>query len=175
MRGDRASKIAKKRGKQNMKKQIIEGSDLYGKKLEIQEDGSLKIIENKGRFIPKGPVIFYFLSPLGYIMQMRNEPKKSDCQRSIRRSLVFRTEKECEEYKRYLELLDEYSFDPDWNDFDKAKWYIYYHYKTNEIHCGNDTFIKYQVHYFISRRHAIEFVEKAGESNVKKFMFDIWE
>lgn len=158
-----------------MKKQIIEGSDLYGKKLEIQEDGSLRIIENKGRFIPKGPVIFYFLSHSGFVEQTRNNSKKSGYQWLINHNLVFRTQEECEEYKQYLELLDEYSFKPDWNDEFQYKWYIYYDHETKEIDYDCYRVIHLHGYYFPSKERAMEFVEKAGESNVKKFMFDIWE
>lgn len=174
MLGDRTSKIAERKEEKHMEKQIIKGSELADKELEVQEDGSLRIVE-KGRFIPINREVFWYVSVIGSVCSGLYVKEHPGYQWLIKHNLVFRTREECDEYKRYLELLDEYTFEPDWNDKNMCKWYIRYNFNGAVIYY--DYFVRMQFHrvYFASKERAKEFVKKAGESNVKKFMFDIWE
>lgn len=159
-----------------MEKQIIKGIELADKELEVQEDGSLIIIKKKKcKFIPQDGQGFYFLDMVGRVKALIFSEIDEGLIWLIKHHVVFETGKECKEYKRYLELLDEYTFEPDWDNENMRKWYIYYVHNNEEIDCDCLWNSQSQECYFASEDRTREFVEKAGESNVKKFMFDIWD
>lgn len=154
----------------------IKGEELAGKELEVLEDGTLRLIENKSkRFIPNVGEEYWYIDSLGGIEYTSNNKTDYDIW-ALNHNLVFKTEKECEEYKEFLELLDEYKFEPDWNNHEQDKYYLFYdiNKKRIVITCANMSEITTNP-YFKSEKYAKEFIEKAGEDNIKRFMFDVWE
>lgn len=159
-----------------MEKQIIKGTKLTDKELEVQEDGSLRIIEKKkGKFIPRDGQGFYFVDMFGKVKTLVFCEIDEELIWLIEHYPTFETGKECKEYKRYLELLDEYTCSPDWNNMAQNKYYLYYDHKDNEICWDFTKYIQTAKYYFTSSSKAKDFVKKAGESNINLFTFDIWE
>lgn len=152
--------------------------DLKNKELEITDEGLLKVVEKKkGRFVPKKgekDELYWYVDSYGYV---GSELEYDEW--LIKHKPVFQTQKEAEEYKHYLELLDKYKYnfsDEEWLNSDILKWFVYYtHYnKLLDVRCNNVS--KYPLTaYFKSEEDADNFIEEVGEDNIKKFMFDIWE
>lgn len=153
----------------------IKGEELAGKELEVLEDGTLRLIEKPMKFIPSTGEEYWYVHNLGGIERTLNDGADEDYW-LMRQQLVFKTKEECEEYKEFLKLLDDYKFDLDWENEDKEKFYLYYNYLSECLNIGSHSFAQTQgVFYFISRKDVEEFIEKAGEDNIKRFMFDVWE
>lgn len=153
----------------------IKGEELTGRELEVLDDGTLRLIEKKfKKFIPDIGENYWYLN-YGEVIIERNDDADRD-NWIINHQLVFRTDKECEEYKEFLELLDEYKFKPDWSDCEQDKYYLLYNNQFNEINIGTINVVNMQgVFYFKSRTDAQEFIGKVGKDNIKRFMFDMWE
>lgn len=153
----------------------IKGEELKGRELEVLEDGTLRLILNKPKkFIPNIGECYWYLS-YGQAAFTQNDGCDEDYW-LINHQLVFKTKKECEEYKEFLELLDEYKCDLDWEDQGELKYYLYYDYLSECLNVGDNSFARTQgAFYFKSKIDAQEFIEKAGKENIKRFMFDIWE
>lgn len=154
----------------------IKADELKGRELEVLEDGTLRLIENKSKkFVPDIGEQYCYVDGLGGIECTRNAKTDYDIW-ALNHNLVFKTEEECKEYKKFLELLDKYKCDLDWKDEDKEKFYLYYNYLSECLNVGSNSFAQTQgVFYFISRKDIEEFIDKAGEDNIKRFMFDVWE
>lgn len=154
----------------------IKGEELAGKELEVLEDGTLRLIEEKPtRYIPQAGETYYYIDHFGNICNTENNETIDD-EWNISHNLVFKTEKECLEYKKFLELLDEYKCDLNWDDKTKNKYYLYYDLEDDEIRVGYNYLLKMQcTFYFKSESDAKEFITKAGKDNIKRYMFDVWE
>lgn len=154
----------------------IKADELKGRELEVLEDGTLRLIKTKvKRFIPSLDEEYWHVSPYGDIVNMSNNGYIQDSW-LINHHLVFKTKKECEDYKDFLELLDEYKFEPDWNDYVQDKYYLFYdiNEKRIVITCANMSEITTN-QYFKQEELAQEFIAKAGKENIKRYMFDVWE
>lgn len=93
----------------------------------------------------------------------------------IKHHPVFILPDDCEIYKQYLELLDEYTFSPNWKDLRKDKYFPIYNAAIDEIYPDVARKFMSSFYYFESADIFKEFIRKAGKQNVKRFMFDIWE
>lgn len=88
---------------------------------------------------------------------------------------VFRTEAEAEVYKHYLEALDRYTFEPDWEDTEFV-CIIEYSYLNKKLYVDEIKVVSVgKVPYFVTPARAQQFINEVGKDNVKRFMFDIWE
>ncbi|HAH93682.1 MAG TPA: hypothetical protein DCM01_07545 [Dielma fastidiosa] len=158
-----------------MKKIKVE--ELAGKELEVLEDGTLRLIENKnhGRYIPPVGEWYYFISDFGDIHNSVND-ETTDDDWNINHNLVFRTEEECKEYKKFLELLDEYKCELNWEDKNECKYYLYYDKLKDYLDMDANSSCQTQgAFYFKSMADAKEFIKKAGKYKIKQYMFDVWE
>lgn len=155
---------------------IIKGEELAGKELEVLEDGTLRLIEKKPKkFIPMTGEEYWYVHNLGSIERMLNDGADEDYW-LMRQQLVFKTKEECEEYRSFLDLLDEYKFEPDWENEEEVKLCLYYNKSTGCLDFFYGTVNQIQgTFYFKSKELVQEFIEKAGEDNIKRFMFDVWE
>lgn len=157
-----------------IKMKTIKGTELVDKEFEVLEDGMLRLIEKKRtRYIPQVGEEYWYLN-YGEVMFAENDDAYSD-KWIINHQSVFRTEKECKEYKKFFELLNEYRCDLDWKDFCTNKHYLYYDNKIDKIYIGCGLLKLQGAFYFKSSKSAKEFIAKAGEDNIKRFMFDMWE
>ena len=152
--------------------------DLKNKEFEITSEGLLKVVEKKtGKFIPNEDERYWFVNEYGEI----DHAVYSDIemlQWTINHHPVFRTEEEAEEYKDYLELLDKYKYefsDEEWKG-EELKWFIECIYPDTHFVIVDSYSVKCPFHaYFKTQEDAEAFIKEAGEENVKKFMFDVWE
>lgn len=156
-----------------MIKKIIDGSELAGMMFEVQEDGTLKQIV-KGKYLPKYGERYYYVNIYG-LTNYADSDDDADDHWLFNHQLVFRTEEECEEYRKFLDLLDEYTFEPDWNNVQQVKGFIYYDHSVKQMNVSELWIAQTTTIWFESREKAKEFINKAGEQNIKRFMFDIWE
>lgn len=151
----------------------IKGSELQDKTLEVLENGTLRIMDS-GKFIPRIGEKFCLVDIYGNICNYTYLNNRYFNYLVVHQP-TFRTEEECEEYKNYLDLLDEYKFEPNWWD-NNYRYSIFYLDKEDEV-CPYA--IKSYFHdinyYFETREKSREFIKKVGKDNLKKFMFNIWE
>lgn len=152
---------------------IVTGEELAGKKFEVLEDGSLRMIEN-GKYIPRNEEYYFFLNSFDDVEERVYKNYTGD-KWLVKHNLVFRTRKECEEYKQFIKLLDEYTFEPDWKDLSKDKYYLIYKAEVDKVFANLTHKCKISPYYYESLDKLNKFIEKAGKQNIKRFMFDIWE
>lgn len=152
---------------------LKEAIEKYGN-YQVEEDKLKEILKPQGRYIPYYREKYFYLNQFGIIDQTDNGITKQD-KYCIKHNLVFRTKEECEEYKKFIELLDEYTFEPDWNDEYQKKFIMIYGYSNNRIFTTDLHYNDYGSIYFESEEKIKKFIELAGEENVKKFMFNVWE
>lgn len=153
----------------------IKGEELVGKELEVLEDGTLRLIEKPMKFIPNVGEEYWYIDSLCGIEHTSNNKTDYDIW-ALNHNLVFKTKEECEEYRSFLDLLDEYKFEPDWNNHEQNKYYLLYDNRFNEINIRTVNVVIVQgVFYFKSGKLAQKFIDEVGKDNVKRFMFDIWE
>ena len=153
--------------------------NLANKEFEITEQGLLKVVEKKiGKFVPKEDEKYWFVTQYGEVLF----DIYSNCEGSrwaINHYLAFRTPEEAKKYKHYLEVLDKYKHvfsDEEWEDGDIKKWVIKYFCDDKTLRAICCSVCKYTNSvYFKTVKDAQAFIEEAGEENVKKFMFDVWE
>ena len=152
--------------------------DLKGKEIEITSEGFLKVVKKKGKYIPSKWERYYFVDIYGGIVADINSGNQGP-QWCVSHSQVFKTQTEAEEYKHYLETLDKYKYefsDEEWEDNDIKKWVIKYFCDDKALRAICGFVCKYaNPVYFKTVKDAQAFIEEAGEENVKKFMFDVWE
>lgn len=153
----------------------IKGEELNGKELEILENGMLRLIEEKStKYIPKKGATYYYINNFGTV-QCRESFISGD-EWNINHNIVFRTEKECLEYKDFIKLLEKYKYEPNWENEDELKCYLYYNKLNDCVGMRNNMIVRTQgTFYFKSYEACGEFMNKVGKDNIKRFMFDVWE
>lgn len=150
----------------------INGSELANKRFIQLENGDLGEVL-KGKFIPNDGEQYYFLNIGGSVRATYNNSSADKW--TIKHNLVFRTYEECEDYKRFLEVLDEYSFDPNWDDAKQKKWAPSFSHSAHKIFLLSANTLQYSGAYFESKEKGEAFFSKVGEEAVKRYMFDVWE
>lgn len=154
----------------------IKGEELVGKELEVLDDGTLRLIENKSKkFIPNTGEEYWYIHNLGSIESTLNDGADEDYW-LMRQQMVFKTKEECEEYKEFLELLDEYRSELDWNNENELKFRLHYNNISDKIEIDCNGGHQIQGVFYFKRESDIDcFIKRAGEDNIKRFMFDVWE
>lgn len=154
----------------------IKGEELAGKELEVLEDGTLRLIKKKPKkFIPSAGEEYWYVHNLGSIERTLNDGADEDYW-LMRQQLVFKTKEECEEYRSFLDLLDEYKRDLVWEHEDESKYYLYYDKSRDYLDLSSNSTCQTQgAFYFKTMADAKNFIAKAGKDNIKRFMFDVWE
>lgn len=87
--------------------------------------------------------------------------------------LVFKTEKEAEDYKWFLDKVDEYKkpFVPEIDNY-----FIYYDHEDKKVCKAYVLCIQYQgTIYFGDEENIEKFLEEVGEDRIKTYWFNIWE
>lgn len=151
----------------------IDGSTLAGKQFKQLENGDLREVKRR-KFIPEHGDRYWFIGTNGVIdtYMLRGD----DIDRWIMKyNKVFATKEECEKYRNFIDTLDKYTFEPDWNNRDQDKWCLYYDHYDNKIHTGRCSYVQYAFSYFASEEKAEAFIAEVGGDAVKCFMFDVWE
>ena len=101
--------------------EYINGSELAEKRFIKLENGDLRDVQTGGKFIPQCGETYYYLRTNGSISDYESNDDSID-RWILKHHHVFRTRKECEDYRHFLKVLDEYTFEPDWNDPKQKKW-----------------------------------------------------
>lgn len=155
---------------------IIDGKDLVNKKFILTDEGYIKEYRPQSRFIPQFDETYYYIDCFGYIDYTKNE--NNDCDKYIlSHQLVFRTKKEAEDYKWFLDQIDNYKTDfskEEWEDYSVSKYSLYFKYGEHKIGKGFNCNTKSHCYYF-TEENIDKFIEVVGEERIKKYMFDIWE
>lgn len=150
----------------------INGSELANKRFIQLENGDLR--EAQGKYVPEHEQQYYFLNIYGCIILATYNSYSSIDKWAMKHNLVFRTEEECKDYKKLLETLDEYTFEPDWNDGEQEKWYLEFNHRDCELMFILCYYMRPQCVCFQSKERGEAFVEKVGEEAVERYMFDYW-
>ncbi len=131
-------------------------------------------MKNKSKFVPQCGDRYFFIDAGGTIKNYAYCDDNVD-EWILKHHHVFRSYDECKEYKHYLEVLDEYTFKPDWDDRTQGKWHPYFDHDEKRICLKLARYFQYQGKCFESFDKGIGFIKKVGENAVKRFMFDYWE
>lgn len=152
--------------------EIINGKDLVNMKFIKTEDGLLKEYKTQGRFIPEKNGNYWYISLCGDVYFSCNNTECDDY--VIAHNLVFRTRDECEDYKLFLEQLDEYKTDfskEEWENNRIRKYYIFYDYGYHEVKTDFSSVWKVQGTVYFTKENIKKFIEVVGEERIKKYMF----
>lgn len=97
----------------------IDGNTLAGKRFKMLENGDLWEVK-RGKFVPEDGEGYWFINEFGMVHHISWSGDGDSADRWIaKHSHIFATREDCEEYKRFLEALDEYTFKPDWSNPDQ--------------------------------------------------------
>lgn len=154
----------------------IKGEELVGKELEVLEDGALRLVKEKSaKYVPMIDERYYYVDKHGCVHLTENSSIVYD-KWLISHNLVFKTKEECEEYKNFLELLDEYRSELDWENENELKFRLHYNHISDKIEIDCNARHQIQGAFYFKCESDIDcFIKKAGENNIKRFMFDVWE
>lgn len=120
------------------------------------------------KFIPKKGERYYFVTAGGNISYTVNYDVYL-----VSHNLVFEIREQAEDYKWFLDKVDEYK--KPFVIFEKNS-YVYYDRENEEIGTYfNDAHQVQGVIYFGSKDNIDAFVKEVGEERIKKYIFDIWE
>lgn len=141
------------------------------------EDGILKEYKPQGRFIPKYSERYWLVENNGRINFIDNVNSDND-NYIIAHNLVFRTHKECMEYKWFLDQLDEYKTDfykEDCENIEIEKHCLYFEHENQCINVFVCQEYQDQGTIYFTKENIEKFIETVGEERIKKYMFDVWE
>ena len=134
--------------------------------------GRLRIekVKPKGRYVPKLGEYYWFVGNFGGII--KNKYLDETDKYLIEHSLVFKDEKEAEDYRWFLEQVDKYK-----KEFLEGSYNYYFYYDTESKLLG----ISYQscslheMNYFGSEANAREFRYVVGDERIRKYFFGVFE
>lgn len=153
--------------------------DLKDKEIEITEEGILKVVEKKSKFVPKKGEKCWLINSRGFIDYLKYGNNDKIDRWIANHTPVFATQKEAEEYKHYLEVLDKYKYEfsvEEWENCCIPKYYMWMDYKERSLKFDIAYSVKFANYiYFKSLEDAEAFIKDVGNENVKRFMFDVWE
>lgn len=149
----------------------INGSELADKRFIRLENGDLR--EVKERYIPEVGEVYYCLYPSGGVAKRTYQGILTDIW-FLKHNHVFRTYEECEDYKHFLETLDEYTFEPNWDDPKQKKWLLCFDHKDHHIGFATHYSLQYHSPCFESYEKAMAFIDAVGAEAVERYMFDYW-
>lgn len=152
--------------------EYINGSELANKRFIQLENGDLREAP-KGKFVPEIGERYYCLECFGNVRCLKNEGKDED-KWLLKHNLVFSTYEECEDYKHFLEVLDEYTFEPDWEDPSQEKWAICFNRMGHRIDWLRLCSVQYRCPCFESYEKAMAFIDAVGTEAVERYMLDYW-
>lgn len=152
----------------------INGSELANKRFIQLENSDLREAQTGGKYIPQCGETYYYLRTNGSISDYESNDDSID-RWILKHHHVFRTRKECEDYRHFLKVLDEYTFEPNWGDPSQAKWLLCFDHEDHCIGFATKHSQQDQNPCFKSYEKAVAFVDAVGIEAVKRYMFDVWE
>lgn len=152
----------------------INGSELANKRFIRLENGDLREAQ-KGIFVPNNGETYYYLKTNGEVVVATYRDRHHSNRRIVKHHLVFKTKEECEDYKEFLETLDEYTFEPNWDDESQEKWYLRFDHNDDELSLVCRHNMQHQGVCFQSEEKGLDFVKAVGKEAVKCYIFNFWE
>lgn len=136
-------------------------------------DGQLTIVKNKGRlWKPKDGEYGYYISEFGHVNLFYYSASESD-DYLIQHNMVFKTREEAEDFKWFLDMVDEYqrAFVPN-----QKNYFICFDTEFGNVFRIHDTTsFTHGVVYFGDEENCYNFINLVGEERIKKYMFYLWE
>lgn len=137
---------------------------LWGK---VMSGDDIEKVNPSGRYIPRKGEYYWFVGICGGIIESRYNTEQDEY--VIKHNLVFMTREEAEDYKWFLEKVNEYkrTFEKDvynhcfYFDFCHKRLDIDYYFK-----------FKYDLTYFGSEENIKEFRRVVGDERIKKYFFN---
>ena len=121
------------------------------------------------RFIPKKGERYYFVTAGGNISYTVNYDVYL-----ISHNLVFKTKEQVEDYKWFLDKVDEYKKPFKYYD---DNYFLYYDNVFEDVLSDSTDSCIYQntIYFGYDNKNIDAFIREVGEERIKKYMFDIWE
>lgn len=131
---------------------------------------SIEKVKPKGRYIPKKGEDYWYILTFGGISWKTYEDEFDEY--VIKHNLVFRTKEEAEDYKWFLDKLDEYK-----KEFlgESCNYYFYYDTERGRLDIRYTVYYLYDTNYFGNEANAREFRSVVGGKRIKRYMFNVWE
>lgn len=124
------------------------------------------------KFIPKEKEKYWFVTCFNEVVA-NNFLGLIDEKYLFEHTLVFKTEEQAEDYKWFLDKVDEYKKP---FELKKDNHYFYYVHENEKVCSSFDISSQGQgIIYFGDKENIEKFFEEVGEERIKKYMFDIWE
>ena len=121
---------------------------------------------------PKPNEKYWFVSQYGFVTY-NNFCNDKDDKYKLTHYPVFQTEEEAEDYKWFLDKVDEYKKP---FELGKINYYFYYDHEDENIYRTCDITRQGQGNIFFGGTKNIKkFIDEVGEERIKKYMFNIWE
>lgn len=136
-------------------------------------DGQLTIVKLKDSlWKPRAGEFGYYINEFGDVNMFYYDASKS-CDYLIKHNIVFKTEEEADDFKWFLDKVDEYkkAFVPDQNNY-----VLYYDTEFGNVFKMNYTiYFTHGVVYFGDEENCNNFIRLVGVERIKKYMFYLWE
>ena len=126
----------------------------------------------QGKFVPEKDKRYWLVTPWGSVSDFINDLSNYYAY-IINHNLVFKTCKECEDYKWFLDKVDEYKKPFECGEFNYCLSYDVEDEKI--LSTWNSCRIGQGVIYFGKEDNINAFIKEVGEERIKKYMFDVWE
>ena len=149
----------------------LDANDIASFLYEYYEVEKLSSIPSE-KFVPKEGERYYFFNTVGKISYLAYSKDDFDAY-VVSHNLVFKTREQVEDYKWFLDKIDEYK-----KPFviEKPNYYLYFNLCNKTVYYSHHDSYKHQgMIYFGDEKNISEFIEEVGEERIKKYMFDIWE
>ena len=151
----------------------INGSELVNKRFVRLDNGDLREVQ-KGIFVPNNGETYYYLKTNGEVVAAAYRDRHPSNKWIVKHHLVFKTQEECEDYRHFLETLDQYTFEPDWSDEEQEKWFLGFNHCDHKLVFIPCYYMQPQCVCFQSKERGEAFVDAVGEEAVERYMFDYW-
>lgn len=157
---------------------IIDGKDLANMKFIKDSEGRLMEYKPLGKFISKMNEDYYLIDDSGNVVSCEWVNDDIDKWR-LKHYKLFRTAKECEDYKWFLEMVDKYSYEfslEEWKNRNIIKYSIEYNHHDGYVNCLDIHLIQSANGvYFKSLIDGVNFAKEVGKERIMKYMCNIWE
>ena len=123
------------------------------------------------KFKPKKGERYYRINNYGLISATVNESEMDDYY--FEHNFAFRTRAEAEDYKWFLDKIDEYK-----KPFviEKPNHYLYVDLCSKLVcYSRSGSYQNQGTIYFGDEKNISEFIKGVGEERIKKYMFDVWD
>lgn len=137
---------------------------LWGK---VMSGDDIEKVKPKGRYIPKKGELYFFVGMYGGIIANVYDSEQDEY--VIKHNLVFRTKEEAEDYKWFLDKVNEYKRTFEKDVYNHCFYFDVEHKRLDIDYCE---VLKYDLTYFGSEKNIKEFISVVGDERIKKYFFN---